>query len=370
MNLRAHRPAPATPVAATPAPATPAFRSALVAALVVLGLAVAPVASASAADADVTWGVRTSSNDQGADRQNYDYAVDPGGQVTDGLIISNHDDAPLDLDVYAADGFTTTSGQLDVVTRDTASTEVGAWVTLGKGHVQVPAGESVEVPFTLTVPENATPGDYAGGVLTSLAQPGQEEGITVDRRLGIRIHLRVGGELAPALAVENMRVDYTGTLNPFGTGDATVSYTLHNTGNVRLAAGQAVTLTGPFGLLPVTASGVDAAPELLPGETWNVTVPVAGVFPAFVLSATAVITPERSGQDAGIDLTTVEAGASTAAVPWALLVLVLLVAAAVVGAVLITRRRRRRQKRVEDARVAEAVEQALRERESTSSSAV
>jgi hypothetical protein len=345
--------------------AAPFVHAAIVALLVAIGLVAAgPAGFADAAENDVTWGVRTASNAQGTDRQNYDYSVDAGGQITDGLIVSNHDENPLDLDLYGADGFTTTSGQLDVVTRDTKSIAVGAWVALGNGHVQIPAGESVEIPFTLSVPENATPGDYAGGILTSLTQPGQEQGISVDRRLGIRIHLRVGGELAPSLAIENMRVDYAGTVNPFGTGDATVTYTIHNTGNVRLASGQAVSLAGPFGMLPIAVDDVEPAPELLPGETWDVTVPVAGVFPAFMLSAKTVVTPERSGQDADIDLTTVEGSASTAAVPWALLIVLVLIAAVIVGTIFVLRRRRRQRKTTEDARVAEAVEQALRERES------
>ncbi|MGA1838788.1 DUF916 domain-containing protein [Herbiconiux sp. 11R-BC] len=360
MNARAARPRHRTAFARLTA-------LAMAAAFTVAGLAAA--GPAVAADGDVTWGVRTSSNAEGADRQNYNYSVDPGGQVTDGLIISNHDQAPLELDVYAADGFTTTSGQLDVLTRDTPSVAVGSWVTLGSGHVTVPAGESLEVPFTLTVPADATPGDYAGGVLTSLSQAGSGQGITVDRRLGIRIHLRVGGTLAPALSIENLQVDYAGTLNPFGTGEAAVSYTIRNTGNVRLSAAQAVSLAGPFGLLPIDVTSVEPAPELLPGESWQVAVPVTGVFPAFVLSAKAVLTPQLAPELADASggtpqLTTVEGSASTVDIPWPLLVLLVLVAAIVVAAVLLVRRRRRRAKALEDARVKDAVAKALEERES------
>jgi hypothetical protein len=184
----------------------------------------------------------------------------------------------------------------------------------------------------------------------------------------VRIHLRVGGELAPALAVDDMRVDYTGTFNPFGAGEAVVTYTLRNSGNARLSAGQKVTVAGPFGMLPSDARAVKEAPELLPGETWEMSVRVAGVIPAFFLTATTDVSLESaSSDDSDAAIAPVEAGATTWAVPWALLVLLAVVAALVVAAVVLTRRRRRAVKSREDARVEQAVQQALLEREERSS---
>jgi len=338
----------------------------IVALLATVGLLVVatPPVAATADEGDVSWGVRTASNDQGADRQNFGYEIDPGAAVDDAFVISNHDVLPLDLALYGADGFTTEAGQLDVVTQDTESVALGAWIDFAADSVTVPAGESVEVPFTVNVPENAEPGDYAGAVITSLGQPSQEQGLSVDRRLGIRIHLRVGGELAPALTVADMRVDYSGTFNPFGTGDATVSYTLENTGNARLTAGQSVSIAGAFGMLPAEATDLGVVPELLPGESWKVSTRIAGVIPTFWLSATTVVTLESASNETGdASIAPVEATATTWAVPWAMLVLILLAAALVVGAVLLARRVRRIRKIREDARVDEAVQQALRERE-------
>jgi len=336
-----------------------ATHAAVIALLATAGL-FAAASPAAADEGDVSWGVRTSSNDQGTDRQNFGYEIDPGKAVSDAFVISNHDVLPLDLALYGADGFTTEAGQLDVVTQGTESVALGAWIDFAADSVTVPAGESVEVPFTVTVPDNATPGDYAGAVITSLGQPSAEQGISVDRRLGIRIHLRVGGTLAPALTVDDMHVDYSGTFNPFGTGDATVSYTLENTGNARLTAGQTISIAGLFGMLPADAPDVAVVPELLPGESWKVSARVAGVFPTFWLSAKTVVTLESASNDtADAAIAPVEATATTWAVPWALLVLILVVAALIVAAVFVTRRLRRTRKSLEDARVEDAVQQAL-----------
>jgi len=328
-------------------------------ALLVAGALTAP-AGAQAADDDVTWTVRTASNDLGAQRTNFTYTIEPGGTVEDGLVIANRGDEALDLGVYAADGFTTDAGQFDVLAGDKTSVSLGSWVHTKVDHIAVKPGKTVTVPFTLTVPDNATPGDYAGAVVTSLTTPDEAAGVNVDRRLGVRMNVRVGGDLAPALAVENVHVTWDGGLNPFAGGDAEVVYTLHNTGNTVLSATDAVSVAGPFGWFPVEADEVDAAPALLPGESWTQHVRIAGIAPLVLLTTTAAVTPivtDASGTTSG--LTAVSGSAVGWAVPWTLLVLLLLAVAAAVLAPRMARRRRRVRQEREDSRVAEAVAQAL-----------
>ncbi|MET8283574.1 DUF916 domain-containing protein [Micromonospora sp. NPDC005174] len=317
-----------------------------------------------AADGNVAWTVRTASNSYGEARSSYSYNVNPGGTVEDAMVVANRGPAPLTLAVYAADGFTTDAGQLDLLTRDKKSVAVGAWVKPSAGSVVIQPGRTAQVPFTVTVPANATPGDHVGGILTTLTQADQAEGINVDRRLGIRITLRVGGELKPNLAVENLHVTYDGPANPLAKGDATVSYTIHNTGNAALSGKQSVSVSGPFGILRARAADIAAPPQLLPGESWDVTVPVRDVTPAVRLAATATVTPlltDASGSTTA--LKAVEVTAHGWALPWMFLLVLVLLIAAVVGAYQYRRRARTRRKAGEDARVRDAVAQALGGRE-------
>lgn len=329
------------------------------------GAATAATAPAPAPDAEVTWGVRTATNAQGSARDNFAYVIGPGGTVDDAIVVTNHDDQPLELDLYAADGFTTQSGQLDVLPRGEESSEVGVWIGVGQDHVQIPAGESAEIPFTITVPDNATPGDHAGGIITSLAQPAQEDGISVDRRLGIRVQLRVDGALQPGLVVEGLTVGFDSSLNPFAGGTATVDYTVRNTGNVRLSGQQSVALYGPFGLFRADIEGVDDVPEILPGEAWTVSATAENVFPLAWLGTDVTIDPAfPTGLESGPDLAMFVTSSGTVAIPWSLLVLVVLVVAALVVAVVLRRRARRLRTQGEDARVQAAVAAALKERDS------
>ncbi|MBD3943436.1 DUF916 domain-containing protein [Microbacterium sp. NEAU-LLC] len=324
-------------------------------------MAAAPVSAAAAPDAsDVNWTVRTESNNFGADRTNYGYTIDPGGSLTDGIVVANHGDQPVDLKVYAADGFTSDDGALSLVVAGEESKAVGAWITPGQDTVTLAAGATASIPFTVSIPDDATPGDYAGGIVTSLTVPDADSGVNVDRRLGIRVTLRVGGELAPALAVEDLSVSWNGGLNPFAGGDATLTYTLHNTGNAAISADPSSTVGGVFGLLATEAPAADAIPELLPGESLTQTVVVPNVPPLFALLASTAVTPvvtDAAGSRSPI--AEVSAAGVGAAVPWMLLIVVALVAATVV---LVLRRRGRRRavaQEREDARVSEAVEKAL-----------
>ncbi|MBZ4486293.1 DUF916 domain-containing protein [Microbacterium sp. cx-55] len=316
-----------------------------------------PAAFADTAD-EVTWTVRTASNERGDSRTSFGYTVEPGSSVSDGIVITNRGAQAVELDLYAIDGYTSDDGQLALLVAGEESHGVGAWVTPDNDHITVGPGQVATVPFTVSVPQNATPGDYAGGVVTSLTVPDQAAGVNVDRRLAVRLDLRVGGELAPSLSVDDVHVAWNGGWNPFVGGDATLTYTLHNTGNVSASAAQTAQVSGLFGMFPTDADAVDPTPTLLPGEEWTQTVTVRDVPAVVLLTATATLTPlvtDAAGSTAPLDAVT--ASATGWAVPWTLLILVLLLA---VAAVLFFRGRRGR-KRARDAGEAERVERAVAE---------
>lgn len=287
-----------------PHPASPHLAVVLIVAT--LGLAGLGARPAAAAD----WTVQPAANHFGADREDYGYTVDPGGKVEDGVVLVNAGATPLRVALRATDD--TTAG-------------IGAWVRLDLDSATVPPGESVEVPFTLALPGDARPGDYAGRVV---ARAGGSDA-------GIPIRLRVGGALTPSLAVERLHVDYASTLNPLGKGDATVSYSIHNTGNAILSARQAVSVSGPFGRWAIDAGQIADSPALLPGATWKVSVPVRGVTPALMSKATVALVPlltDAAGSTA--PLSSVEASGRAWTVPWSLLVIV----AVAVGVLVVARR--------------------------------
>lgn len=353
---------------------TPTSRvPAVLAVLAALALGAAPAAAAAAAPAaaaaavpaavepppgaaatQVSWGVRPADTVHGAERPNFAYSLPPGGTLTDAIVLTNKGDAPLALDVYAADGFLTPDGTLDLLEAGEQSAALGAWVEVASPQVVVEPGASVEVPFTLTVPADAQPGDYAAGVVSTLLVE-NAAGVSVDRRLGSRMHVRVGGDLAPALLVSGVDVDYRAGANPVVPGSATVTFTVTNTGNARIAPAEEVEVAGLLGLGGVRAAAVDV-PELIPGASVERSVVVDGVWPlvrataSVALGGTVVALPGATDAAAAPGVPGVVASSADWAVPWvALAVLALLVALVVLRVRARRRRTVRRQRELDDA---------------------
>ena len=150
------------------------------------------------------------------------------------------------------------------------------------------------------------------------------------------MRLRVGGPLKPSLSVENVGVHYSG-------GDATVTYTVHNTGNTILTARPAVSVSGPFGRLSVKAGKLADTPPLLPGEEAKASAAVRDVTPALRLTATVTLVPlltDAAGSTA--PLAAVKASGHGWAVPWLPLVAVIALCALVAAGLALRPRRRQR----------------------------
>ena len=99
----------------------------------------------------------------------------------------------------------------------------------------------------------------------------------MQRAVGARIYLRVGGPTVPAVAVEDVRVTHHQPLVP-GMGDstATVSYTLHNTGNVTLNPKVELKAEGLFGRTLLARDLAEVPSELLPGQRVKLSEPWRG----------------------------------------------------------------------------------------------
>ncbi|MFJ7073078.1 WxL protein peptidoglycan domain-containing protein [Streptomyces sp. NPDC098781] len=293
-----------------------------------------------------TFGVQPSAAKKPDARPNFSYGATPGALVKDHIAVFNYGTKPLTLRVYAQDAFTTADGGFDLFAAKHKPTDAGSWIELRKDQVKIPARSRVIVPFTLTVPAKATPGDHTAGIVASLSAAGADDKgskVALDQRVGARVYLRVAGALTPRLAVEDLRTVYDGTANPFGTGSATVTYTVRNTGNVRLAAHQTVTVRDGLGGT-AEVSGPRDLPELLPGDSVAVTAKATGVLPAFRDTTSVTIDPEPvRGDIQHRILPRVTATEAFTAVPWAFLALLLVLATAVT-LVLIRRHRRRRSR--------------------------
>ncbi|RJQ89630.1 WxL protein peptidoglycan domain-containing protein [Amycolatopsis panacis] len=303
-------------------------------------LGVSPAALAQPSGDRVTFGVRPATAKAPDQRNAFTYSATPGARITDYLAVSNVGASPVELRIYASDAFNTPEGGFDLLAAKRKPLELGLWAVPGKDSVSVPARSTAIVPFTVTIPANATPGDHAGGIVASLAtEQTQANGqkLAVEQRVGARIYARVSGELHPALSITDLSVDYHGSL--LGRGEATMSYVVRNTGNVRLSGKQWAKVSTPWGST-VDAPDLAAIPELLPGSSMKMSTKVGGLLPAGWLTGTVHVDPITVTGQADPSAPAAEESATVAAIPWLYLaVFVVLVLALVFW---IRRRRRRR----------------------------
>ncbi|WP_406009017.1 DUF916 domain-containing protein [Streptomyces sp. NBC_00637] len=261
-------------------------------------------------------------------------SADPGQSIEDKVVVANKTDEPLTFRLYAADAYNTArDGGFAVKSLGEKMRGVGAWAELPKDRVTVPGRATVTVPFTVRVPEGAEPGDHPGAIVALDERVAQGDGgvaLGVQRAVGARVYLQVGGPTLPALAVENVRISHDQPLVP-GLGDstATISYTLHNTGNVTLVPKVELKASGLFGRTLLTRDLTKLPSQLLPGQRVRLTERWAGApqldWTDVRLTATAKNTNES-------------ATASFVAVPW--LVVGVVAAAIAAGAGFLIRRRR------------------------------
>ncbi|GAA3484139.1 hypothetical protein [Streptomyces yanii] len=210
----------------------------------------APAADRSAADwtAQPAAGAGSRSGEDGGRPYFYLEGL-PGTVLQDRLSVTNPGTAPVTVRLRGADAYNSAGGDFAVRGKDSAGT--GAWLRLAADRVTVPARTRAEVPFSVTVPADASPGDHPGAIVAEHS----------GRSVGIRVHLRVSGPTLTALTLEDVSVS-----------GRTIHYTLVNRGNVALAPRLAVSADGVFGTL-LRREARNLPVDLLPGQRVKLTEP-------------------------------------------------------------------------------------------------
>ncbi|WP_055557613.1 hypothetical protein [Streptomyces sp. NBRC 110028] len=148
-----------------------------------------------------------------ADRPYFYLEGRPGTVLRDKLSVTNEDQRPHTL-------------------RLRGEGAEGTWIAFAARTVSVPARTRADVPFTVTLPPDAAPGDRSGALV-----------VTGDgHRTGVRMRLRISGATLSALSVEDVTVVRTGD-----GGGAAIRYAVVNRGNTALTPRLAVRADGLFG---------------------------------------------------------------------------------------------------------------------------
>ena len=318
---------------------------------VLLGAGLLATLAASPVHADDTDGISGAPADaNGADlRSRFSYQATPGQRIDDLYVVSNTGTTAQTMVVFATDAYNTDDGGYGLLDTDAVAVDAGSWVSFdgGVSQLSIPleAGASQVVPFALTVPADAAPGDHAAGIVISVQSISGE--ILVDRRVATRMYVRVPGELQPGLTISNMSATYAAKVNPFG-GETTVTYTVTNSGNVALGASVVVGVKALFGISAAESEREEMS-EILPGNTRTFSTVVDGVGQWGYLNPFVQMAPSVDAEALNPGpLASISRDAVLFVTPWWLIVIVLLV----VGVVLFRRWRAKRDEKSAQAWIA------------------
>lgn len=245
----------------------------------------------------ITWAVSPADQDGPDGRSWVDLDVAPGESVTEHLAVRNLSSVAATFSLSAADGYFTDRGRFAMLSFSDTSTKSGQWVTV-QDSVDVEAGGTAVVPFTVTVPDDASPGDHAAGIAASVLSVSQTRGggqLGVESRVGFRVMTRVAGEVAPSVTITAVTGSYDTEWSPFSPGDMDLEVTIVNDGNLTMTVEGTAGAGGRSGSL----SQADGAPviELLPGETRVLSTRVDGVWPVGPVLVEAALTASLQGTD-------------------------------------------------------------------------
>ncbi|HTR71287.1 MAG TPA: DUF916 domain-containing protein [Mycobacteriales bacterium] len=303
---------------------------------VVCGVSARPAAAAD----NGRWSVfPTTAKGQSLARPYFQPLLTPGVPVRDSLTITNETKTRLKFHIYGSDAYNSPSGQFLLKLSYQPMHDIGTWIHLPVSTLTLRAKRAVKVPFTITPPANATPGDHAGGIIVegqpSAAHKSGALQIHQIDAVAVRMYARVRGPLSPSLSVTSVHLDPSrGGAALFGAGsNVNVSYTVTNTGNVNLTPTADLSVSAVLGS---THHRTSVIPQLLPGGSATIHQEISGVKPSVILHSKVVVTAKHT---AG------EASASVWNIPWLLLAIIV----AIIAAIVWYRRRRRGTAPPEDA---------------------
>ena len=94
----------------------------------------------------------------------FTYEIKPGAEKSGTILIENFDNTPVTISLYGADGTQSDQGTYALTTRFNKQQHLGQWITISQPVVTVGPREKKQVDFKITIPKDATPGTYSGGI--------------------------------------------------------------------------------------------------------------------------------------------------------------------------------------------------------------
>jgi hypothetical protein len=200
--------------------------------LLSLALAAAPVAYASNGIAITVKNPDPYTNNQSW----FVYEKMPGEVIKDIATIKNQGDKDAHIRVYAVDATSNTSGSFILKFLNDKQLGIGSWTDVEKKELTIKPEERIDIPFTINIPQDATPSEYYGGIVVETGGENdsklcEEDGkcntsVSVKTRIGSRIYITIPGKISEKVTWSDFGFDRD------WNGQSYLTFGIKNEGNV------------------------------------------------------------------------------------------------------------------------------------------
>lgn len=178
----------------------------------------------------------------GMDGDRFEFELEPGETAVVGVFLINGGENPLRLNAFASHLIPVVGGGLQIPPSDTPAEGTVSWLNFPSEEMTLGPGESVERVLTVTVPEDAQPGQYVNALALETLDPITEPGSPFEQfyRKVVSVYVTVPGEVVSSFTVSDPTVEVVGM-------DTVITLPIENTGNIRVDLTGNISLTGPDG---------------------------------------------------------------------------------------------------------------------------
>lgn len=193
------------------------------------------------------------------------FSTDPGSKLEGILRLQNqNNDTDLVADVYVV-GSNPNSSLPTPMPRKAPGPEA-AWINIAK---RVPVKKSAfrDVPFTISIPGNARPGDHTLSIMVETIRPEdltkvskqvtQGATIKISSAVGTRVALKISGKEVISAKIKDLTMT---SKDPY-----TFNVAVENTGNVTIKPRITTTIDSALGTVPQESVPLSTMYEILPG---------------------------------------------------------------------------------------------------------
>jgi len=173
------------------------------------------------------------------------YNLDLGESKEDAIHVFNTTDETQVLKIYPVDSIGSNQGNFALEKEADSREGVGAWITIAESKVVLEPGESMDIPFTISIPPDADVGEHSGGIIlekTSLDYVPGKAGASIVTRVGVRVYQTVPGDIVRDLVITDFEVQKKKATDGRKYYEAALA--VENTGNVSIRPAVELHITG------------------------------------------------------------------------------------------------------------------------------